>query len=74
MLVWYNGKQPGDVNKGVRLIVDTLTEKNGKEVPVRLILGSDCWQSVKAKCEETLKLLEGQKERSCGTDLDDKSY
>jgi hypothetical protein len=30
----------------------------GKEVPLRMPLGIDVYDDVKAKCEETLKLLE----------------
>jgi hypothetical protein len=74
LMEWYNGKQPGDIQKGARVIVDTLTEANGKPVPHRLVIGKDCYQSIKQKCEETLKLLEEQKEISCSTDLDDTSY
>ena len=54
----YNGQQPGDVDKCARVIVDVLTGEGvakGREVPVRLALGSDCVEVVRAKCESTLK-------------------
>jgi NAD(P)-dependent dehydrogenase (short-subunit alcohol dehydrogenase family) len=56
----YNGNQPGDVHKCARVIVDVLTKEGvakGREVPVRLVLGSDCLDVVRAKCESTLKLV-----------------
>ncbi|RGP74622.1 oxidoreductase yusz [Fusarium sporotrichioides] len=31
----------------------------GKTVPLRVPLGSDCWERVKAKCEETLEICNG---------------
>ena len=71
---WYNGKQPGDIKKGAKVIVDVLTEANGKEVPTRLVIGQDSWNRIREKCESTLKLLDEQKEISFSTDLDDKSY
>ena len=57
----YNGKQPGDVDRCAKAIVDVLTREGlskGKEIPMRLALGSDCLATVRAKCESTLKLVE----------------
>ena len=45
-----NGKQPGDVEKAGRVIVDVLTKEGvakGREIPVRLPLGSDCIQQIR---------------------------
>lgn len=56
----YNGKQPGDVIKCARVIVDVLTKEGvaeGRQVPVRLVLGTDCLETVRTKCEDTLKLV-----------------
>lgn len=56
----YNGNQPGDVVKCAKVIVDVLTKEGvakGRAVPVRLVLGSDCLEVVRAKCENTLKLV-----------------
>ncbi|KAK4164256.1 hypothetical protein QBC43DRAFT_378927 [Cladorrhinum sp. PSN259] len=44
----YNGQQPGDVNNCAIAIVDVLTREGmaaDKEVPVRLVLGSDCLET-----------------------------
>ncbi|KAI1494897.1 hypothetical protein F5X96DRAFT_692271 [Biscogniauxia mediterranea] len=52
--------QPGDTGKGVRIIVD-LVRREGhaatREVPFRLPLGRDCYDTIKEKCEETLAVL-----------------
>ncbi|KAK4507818.1 hypothetical protein PRZ48_001553 [Zasmidium cellare] len=61
-----DNNQPGDVERGCRVIVEELT--SGKEVPVRLVLGSDAQAVIRGKCEETLALLESQRELSCSTD------
>jgi NAD(P)-dependent dehydrogenase (short-subunit alcohol dehydrogenase family) len=65
-----DGKQPGDVGKAVRVMVDVFTEEGG-EVPVRLPLGRDSYETIKRKCEETLGLLEGWRDVICATDHDD---
>jgi NAD(P)-dependent dehydrogenase (short-subunit alcohol dehydrogenase family) len=52
-----DGNQPGDVDKCAKAIVDVLTRKGGREVPVRLVTGSDCVEVVKGKCNETLQLV-----------------
>lgn len=67
----YNGNQPGDVQKCARVIVDVLTKEGvakGREVPVRLVLGSDCLEVVRAKCERTLKLVKEWEDVSVSTD------
>lgn len=56
-----NNNQPGDVVKGVKVIVDILTKSGaaeGKEVPIRVILGKDCAAGVREKIEDTVKLLD----------------
>ena len=61
MLESANNNQPGDVVKGCKVLVDVLTRSGaaeGKEVPMRVTLGSDSHEVVRGKCEETLKLLE----------------
>lgn len=67
----YDNKQPGDVKKGVRVMVDVLTGKTGKDIPLRLPLGTDCYNAVKQKCEDTLALLEEWKDLITSTDHDD---
>lgn len=56
----YNGRQPNDVVKCARVIVDVLTGSGvaeGKEVPVRLVLGRDCLEVARRVCEEALGWL-----------------
>lgn len=66
----YNGKQPGDINKGSKVIVDVLTGKTGKPVPMRLVIGKDSSETIRKKCEDTVKVLDEWKEISYSTDLD----
>ena len=56
----YNGNQPGDVDRCAVAIVDVLTKQGtakGKEVPLRLLTGTDTLAVVREKCESTLKLV-----------------
>lgn len=68
----YDNKQPGDIKKGVKVIVDVLTGDSGKEIPIRLVIGADAYGMIKAKCEETIQVLEEWKDITCSTDLDEK--
>ncbi|KIX99821.1 uncharacterized protein Z520_04457 [Fonsecaea multimorphosa CBS 102226] len=68
----YDNKQPGDVKKGVRVIIDVLTGATGKDIPMRLVLGPDAYGMIKAKCEETIEGLEEWRDLTCSTDLDEK--
>lgn len=55
-----NNNQPGDVKKGSRVIVDILTKTGaaeGREVPMRVALGSDCSPGIREKIEGTMRLL-----------------
>ena len=66
-----DNKQPGDVKKGADVIVDVLSKTGiakGKEVPARLVLGSDCQQVIRGKLKETEELLDEWKEISFSTD------
>ncbi|KAI1095505.1 NAD(P)-binding protein [Rostrohypoxylon terebratum] len=68
--------QPGDTKKAVKIIVDLVRKEGcaeGKEVPFRFPLGTDCYETLKGKCEETLSLLEDWKEVINSTDLDNHS-
>jgi NAD(P)-dependent dehydrogenase (short-subunit alcohol dehydrogenase family) len=59
-LVETDGKQIGDTAKACRVIIDALTMSGcaeGKEIPIRLVLGKDAHQVIRKKCEGTLKLL-----------------
>ncbi|KAF2836816.1 NAD(P)-binding protein [Patellaria atrata CBS 101060] len=66
-----NNNQPGDVEKGCKVMVDMLSRAGvweGKEIPVRLVLGSDCQAGIRNKLQQTLELLDEQKEISFSTD------
>ncbi len=67
----YDNKQPGDIRKGVQVILDALTGDSGKEVPFRLVIGTDAYGMIKAKCEDTLRVLEEWKAITCSTDIDE---
>ncbi|USP77084.1 NAD(P)-binding protein [Curvularia clavata] len=56
-----NNNQPGDVVKGSKVIVDILTKSGlaeGKDVPVRVALGSDSPPTIRGKIDSTIKLLD----------------
>ena len=56
-----DGQQQGDVTKCATVIVDVVTRTGvaqGKEVPMRLPLGSDAVSVIRKKCEDTIKFLE----------------
>jgi len=56
-----DGKQLGDVKKGGEVCVDILTGSGlakDKELPVRIVLGSDCEKVIREKCVNTLDLLD----------------
>lgn len=66
--------QPGDPKKLVEVTLDVIRGEGvgrGKDVPLRLPLGSDVYHDVKAKCEETLRVLETWKEVIKSTDFDE---
>ena len=67
-----NNKQPGDIKKGAKVMVDVLTEATGKPVPLRLYLGQDAYEHIGDKCRETLGVLEEWKDICTKTDLDEK--
>jgi hypothetical protein len=71
MLEKTDDNQPGDVKKGTKVIVDILTGTGvgeGREVPVRIVLGSDADVYIRSKCEETLELLNEWKDVTVSTD------
>lgn len=56
-----NGKQPGDPVRGVKTILDVVKGEGiaeGRSLPHRLPLGSDAVECLRAKCIDTLKLLD----------------
>ncbi|KAF2257654.1 NAD(P)-binding protein [Lojkania enalia] len=63
--------QPGDPKRLVETILDMVRREGvaeGKEIPFRLPLGVDVFDDMKAKCEETLKLLDEWKKVIRSTD------
>ncbi|EED15254.1 short-chain dehydrogenase, putative [Talaromyces stipitatus ATCC 10500] len=67
----HDGKQLGDVKKGVSVCVDILTSSGiaeGRELPLRVIIGSDCVDVIRKKCQSTLELLDSWEEVSVTTD------
>lgn len=76
MLSAYNGKQPGDPEKGARVIVEILTKTGrvqGKALPGRIPLGSDALKVIGGFCTDTGKTLEEWKDIASSTDHDDVS-
>ncbi|TFK69342.1 NAD(P)-binding protein [Pluteus cervinus] len=71
-LAAYNGRQPGDPQKGVNVILDVIRGEGvavGKPFPSSLQLGSDCYRIVKEEQEKTLTSLELWKDVSISTDF-----
>ncbi|GJC88340.1 putative oxidoreductase YusZ [Colletotrichum liriopes] len=67
-----NNNQPGDPIKGARVVVDVMTKSGaseGREIPVRLLLGTDCLAGVRAKCKDTMALLDEWESVSASTDF-----
>lgn len=57
----YNGQQPGDPKKGVQVMIDVVKGEGaakGKKFPTVLALGSDSYQTIKDRAEQTLRDLE----------------
>jgi hypothetical protein len=66
-----DGKQPGDLRKGVAVVIDLVRGEGvakGREVPFRLPLGSDCYETIEQKCRDTLRDLELWKDVIQSTD------
>jgi NADP-dependent 3-hydroxy acid dehydrogenase YdfG len=66
-----DNKQPGNVGKGAEVIVDVLTKTGcagGREIPMRLVLGSDCQKVIRGKLASTAELLDEWKDISDSTD------
>ncbi|KAJ3573602.1 hypothetical protein NPX13_g4638 [Xylaria arbuscula] len=73
-IIHMDEKQPGDVVKGARVIVDVLTQTgvgSGREIPVRLVLGSDALRGIRDKMKITEMLLKEWEDVIVSTDYDD---
>lgn len=71
MLDTVDNNQPGDVVKGCKVLVDILTHSGaaeGREVPMRIPLGSDAPSVIRSKLEETEKLLKSWEGVTTDTD------
>lgn len=67
-------KQPGDLVKGSKIIVDILTQTGcaaGRKIPVRVALGAEACELMRDKCKDTLALLEEWKDVVSDTNHDD---
>jgi NAD(P)-dependent dehydrogenase (short-subunit alcohol dehydrogenase family) len=74
LLEAYNGKQPGDPKKAAEIIVDIVTQSGtakGREIPVRVALGTDAYGYIKGVLEQSSKDLEEWKDITVTTDHDD---
>ncbi|KAM3415514.1 putative oxidoreductase YusZ [Cercospora zeina] len=60
--------QLGNIELGCSAITDVLEKRDGRAVPRRLALGSDAYSNIRAKCEETIRLLDEWKKVSVSTD------
>lgn len=69
-----DGKQKGDVEKGAKVVVKMLTgtgRAEGKQMPKRLVLGSDCVGAAEGCLEEQRRELEEWREVSLSMDHED---
>jgi NAD(P)-dependent dehydrogenase (short-subunit alcohol dehydrogenase family) len=68
-----DNNQPGDVRKGAKVIVDVMTKTGsaeGKEIPLRLVLGTDVDGVIRDKASSTVKLLDEWHDVIVSTDHD----
>ncbi|KAI6091840.1 hypothetical protein F4821DRAFT_225701 [Hypoxylon rubiginosum] len=66
------GHEPGDAEKAVSVMVDLVKGTGvaaGKEIPLRVPLGSDGWARIRAKCENTIKICDEWEEVAKSTDI-----
>ncbi|KAF8303311.1 NAD(P)-binding protein, partial [Clavulina sp. PMI_390] len=74
--MWYgaDGKQPGDAEKFVQLMVDYVRREGpfagvgDDESPITLLAGSDCYEAVKGRLDAQLEKMERFKEVIISTD------
>ncbi|KAL2826254.1 hypothetical protein BDW59DRAFT_179603 [Aspergillus cavernicola] len=68
-----NGKQPGNPTLAVERILDAVRREGmmatREEIPLRIVLGSDAGQIVRAQCLETLQQLDKLQEIGRSTDF-----
>ncbi|KAK8075497.1 hypothetical protein PG997_010160 [Apiospora hydei] len=69
------GKEPGDPDKAVSIMIDLVNGTGvaaGKEVPLRVPLGTDGWSRIKGKCETVLETCRNWEEVVKSTDFPQK--
>ncbi|KAI1860571.1 hypothetical protein JX265_009970 [Neoarthrinium moseri] len=67
------GNEPGNADKAVEIMIDLVRGTGvaaGKQVPLRIPLGSDGWARVKAKCENTIKICDEWENVAKSTDIE----
>lgn len=68
-----NNAQVGDPKKGAKLMVDVIRGEGaaaGKELPLRLPMGSDILEEIRQKCKDTLAICDEWEKEILSTDFD----
>ena len=68
----YNGKQPGDPKKLVQVILDVVRGEGvtqGRELPLGLPLGNDCYSTINNTLARTANVLNQRENVIKGTDF-----
>lgn len=66
------GNEPGDAAKAVGIMIDLVKGTGvaaGKDIPLRIPLGTDGWGRIKAKCENMLKICSDWEHVAKSTDV-----
>lgn len=69
----YDGKQPGDPKKACERIADIVTQTGtagGREIPVRVALGTDAYKVIGDMIDQSRSNLEDWKDVTVSTDFD----
>ena len=70
------GKEPGDPEKLVQVVIDLVKGEGaaaGRDLPLRIPLGTDAVNAIRKKCVDTLKILEDWSALTVSTDYATKS-
>ncbi|KAI1462342.1 hypothetical protein F4805DRAFT_464571 [Annulohypoxylon moriforme] len=66
------GNEPGDAEKAVSIMIDLVKGTGvakGKDIPLRIPLGSDGWGRIRAKCEDMIKICDEWEEVAKSADI-----
>ncbi|KAI1743870.1 hypothetical protein F4680DRAFT_407810 [Xylaria scruposa] len=66
------GNEPGDATKAVSIMIDLVKGTGvaaGKEIPLRVPLGTDGWGRIRAKCENMIKICDEWEQVAKSTDI-----